>query len=49
MLKALQQQPGAVEAMERQGHDHFNISLDHGDAGNPWSQKVREWMARPPK
>ena len=49
MLKALQQHPGAVETMERQGHDHFNISLDHGDAGNPWSRKVREWMARPPK
>ena len=45
MLKALQQHPGAVKTMERQGHDHFNISLDHGDAGNPWSRKVREWMA----
>ena len=48
MLKALREQPGYVEALERRGHDHFQISLDHGDADNPWSQKVREWMAGPP-
>ena len=47
MLKALQGQPGPVEEMVRQGHDHFQISLDHGESDNPWSRRVRELMARP--
>ena len=47
MLKALKSEAGKVEAMERLGHNHFEISLDHGKMGNPWSRKVVEWMGRP--
>ena len=48
MTKALKSQAGRVEAMERMGHNHFEISLDHGVLGNPWSRKVVEMMKRPP-
>ena len=47
MLKTLESEAGMVEGMERQGHNHFEISLDHGNMGNPWSRKVAEWMGRP--
>ena len=47
MLKTLESEAGRVEAMERLGHNHFEISLDHGNMGNPWSHKVVEWMERP--
>ena len=44
MLKALGSEHGRVEAMERLGHNHFEISLDHGTMGNPWSRRVVKWM-----
>ena len=47
MLKTLRSEAGRVEGMERLGHNHFEISLDHGNLGNPWSRKVVEWMERP--
>ena len=44
MVQTLSVESGKVEAMERLGHNHFEISLDHGDMNNPWSRKVVEWM-----
>lgn len=44
MLKALESEAGKVEATERLGHNHFEISLDHGQLGNPWSTKVVDWI-----
>ena len=45
MLEALRSQPGYVEEMVREGHNHFGISLDHARADSPWVRRVREWMA----
>ena len=47
MLKNLEIETAKVEAMERLGHNHFEISLDHGNMGNPWSSKVVDWMGSP--
>ena len=47
MLEALESEAGVVEAMERLGHNHFEISLDQGNVENLWSRKVVEWMGRP--
>ena len=44
MVKALKSEAGRVEEMERVGHNHFEISLDHGNLDNPWSRTVVEWM-----
>lgn len=44
MLEALKSQPGSVEEMVREGHNHFQISLDHADPDSPWVRRVREWM-----
>ena len=44
MLAALRSQPGYVEELVREGHNHFQISLDHGDPASPWVRRVREWM-----
>ena len=44
MLAALRSQPGYVEEMVRDGHNHFQISLDHADPESPWTRRVREWM-----
>ena len=44
MLAALRSQPGRVEEMIREGHNHFQISLDHANPGSPWVQLVRKWM-----
>ena len=44
MLAALGSQRGPVEEMVREGHNHFQISLDHRDPDSPWTRKVREWM-----
>ena len=44
MLAALRSQPGYVEEMVREGHNHFQISLDHADPNSPWVQRVREWI-----
>ena len=44
MLAALRSQRGYVEEMVREGHNHFQISLDHAGPGSPWTQRVREWM-----
>ena len=45
MLAALQKEKGYVEEMVREGHNHFQISLDHGDPDSPWTSRVRKWMA----
>ena len=44
MLAALRSQPGYVEEMVREGHNHFLISLDHADTNSPWVRRVREWI-----
>ena len=44
MLEALRSQQGYVEEMVREGHNHFQISLDHADAESPWTRRVRQWM-----
>lgn len=44
MVEALQGQRGYVEEMVRQGHNHFQISLDHASPDSPWTRRVREWM-----
>ena len=44
MLAALRSQPGYVEELVREGHNHFQISLDHADPDSPWTRRVREWM-----
>ncbi len=44
MLAALRSQPGRVEEMVREGHNHFRISLDHANPESPWTIRVREWM-----
>ena len=38
MLAALRAQPGYVEELVREGHNHFRISLDHADPGQPVGQ-----------
>ena len=45
MLDALRSQQGQVEEIVRQGHNHFQISLDHADPDSPWTRRVREIMA----
>ncbi len=45
MLDALRAQPGYVEEMVREGHNHFRISLDHADPDSPWVRRVRELMS----
>lgn len=44
MLEALKSEQGYVEEMVREGHNHFQISLDHADPESPWTRRVREWM-----
>jgi acetyl esterase/lipase len=44
MLAALRSQPGYVEEMVREGHNHFRISLDHAAPDSPWTRRVRGWM-----
>ena len=44
MMAALQAESGYVEEMVREGHNHFQISLDHADTESPWTRRVREWM-----
>lgn len=44
MLAALQAESGYVEEMVREGHNHFQISLDHAGLESPWTRRVREWM-----
>ena len=44
MLTALRSERGYVEEMVREGHNHFQISLDHADTESPWTRRVREWM-----
>ena len=45
MFAALRSQQGYTEEMVREGHNHFQISLDHADPDSPWVRRVREWMA----
>lgn len=44
MLAALRSQPAYVEEMIRQDHNHFQISLDHGNPNSPWIRRIQEWM-----
>ncbi len=44
MLAALGSEQGYAEEMVREGHNHFQISLDHADPESPWTRRVREWM-----
>ena len=44
MLAALRSERGYLEEMVREGHNHFQISLDHADYNSPWTRRVREWM-----
>ena len=44
MLAALRSEAGYVEEMVREGHNHFQISLDHANPESPWTRRVREWM-----
>ncbi|MFQ6030971.1 MAG: alpha/beta hydrolase [Dehalococcoidia bacterium] len=48
MAAALREQGGLVEELVRKGHDHFQISLDHGSNDSPWAIKVRRWMTEGP-
>ncbi len=45
MMEALRQEQGYVEEMVREGHNHFQISLDHADPDSPWTRRVREWIS----
>ena len=46
MMSALRSEQGYVEEMVREGHNHFQISLDHADTDSPWTRRVREWMTK---
>ena len=46
MMSALRSEEGYVEEMVREGHNHFQISLDHADPDSPWTRRVREWMTK---
>ena len=48
MLTALRSQAGYTEELVREGHNHFQISLDHADPDSPWTRRVREWMTTGP-
>ena len=48
MLAALRSQPGYVEEMLREAHNHFQISLDHANPESPWPTRVRQWLTTPP-
>lgn len=48
MLEALRAQGGPVAELERLGHNHFEISLDHGDPNSPWVAEVLEWVTNGP-
>ena len=48
MLAALRSQAGYTEELVREGHNHFQISLDHADPDSPWTRRVREWMTTGP-
>ncbi len=48
MLAALRSQPGYVEEMLREAHNHFQISLDHANPESPWPTRVRQWLTAPP-
>ena len=50
MMERLKLQPGPVEELEREGCDHFQISLDQAQVDGPWATKVCEWLTNgPPK
>ena len=44
MAGKLRQETGIVEEMERLGHNHFAISLDHGNPESPWTKRARAWL-----
>ena len=48
MLAALRSEAGYTEEMVREGHNHFQISLDHADPDSPWTRRVRAWMTAGP-
>ena len=48
MLASLSSEAGYSEELVREGHNHFQISLDHADPDSPWTRRVREWMTTGP-
>ncbi|HKF70966.1 MAG TPA: alpha/beta hydrolase [Stellaceae bacterium] len=45
MASALTKAGGVAREMEVPGADHFQMSLDLGDAAHPWTRAVRAWLA----
>jgi hypothetical protein len=44
MVAALTKAGTATREMEIPGADHFQMSLDLGDAAHPWTSAVRAWL-----
>jgi dipeptidyl aminopeptidase/acylaminoacyl peptidase len=47
MFEALVTQGTPVERLVVDGHDHFDMALELGNASNPWVTAVRRWMTKP--
>jgi hypothetical protein len=45
MVAALTKAGAVTRDMEIPGADHFQMSLDLGDAAHPWTRTVRAWLA----
>jgi len=45
MVTALAKAGGPVREMEIAGADHFEMSLNLGNAAHPWTRAVRSWLA----
>ena len=45
MVAALTKTGALTRNMEIPGADHFQMSLDLGDAAHPWTRAVRSWLA----
>ncbi|MGH7126136.1 MAG: alpha/beta hydrolase [Stellaceae bacterium] len=45
MAAALTKAGAVTREMEISGADHFQMSLDLGDAAHPWTRAVRAWLA----
>ena len=44
MVRQLRAAGGPVQEMERAGHNHFQISLDHADPQSPWQQAAQRMI-----
>lgn len=47
MARQLRAAGGPVREMERAGHNHFQISLDHADPQSPWQLEAQRMMLAP--